>query len=383
MAVLGRAALSLLERRRDIVAVKRAVLAIGEAWRHGLTIGIEEASGQRGYGDALLAGCGPSLDLAIKLRLHRLEEVCRDDRLVLSGIALVLVRDLAAIEPVAQEMEQGATAEGDPAADRAVLATGLLGADPSCRKIAFERMDRAEFEIPGEERADEDRLLVIDLENTRGGIRQVIAKREGAAHPEALLLRGRDLVADPFARDLALELGEGEQDVEGEPPHAGRGREGLRDRDEADGMALEDLDHAREVGEGAGEAVDLVDDDHIDPAGGDIRHEALQARAVHGAAGEAAIVVRHRDHPPALGLLAGDIGGTGLALGIERVEALFKPFLGTLAGIDGAAPDRTGRGLCRIHGRASGWLPSLRRPKKRGPFQRVPVAASAIAERLE
>ena len=36
----------------------------------------------------------------------------------------------------------------------------------------------------------------------------VIAERHVAAHPHALFLRGRDLVADALAGDLALELGE-------------------------------------------------------------------------------------------------------------------------------------------------------------------------------
>ena len=42
----------------------------------------------------------------------------------------------------------------------------------------------------------------------------VVAERQRAAHPHALALGGRDLVADALARDLALELGEGQQHVE-------------------------------------------------------------------------------------------------------------------------------------------------------------------------
>ena len=40
-------------------------------------------------------------------------------------------------------------------------------------------------------------------------------------------------IAHPFADHLALELGEGQQDVEGEPPDAGRRIERLGDRDES------------------------------------------------------------------------------------------------------------------------------------------------------
>ena len=56
----------------------------------------------------------------------------------------------------------------------------------------------------------DDELAVLD----------VVAERHEAAHPHALLAGGGELVADALADDLALELGEGEQDVERQPPHA-------------------------------------------------------------------------------------------------------------------------------------------------------------------
>jgi hypothetical protein len=49
-----------------------------------------------------------------------------------------------------------------------------------------------------------DKLAVLD----------VIAERRQAPHPHALLLRGRDLVADALAGHLALELREREQHIE-------------------------------------------------------------------------------------------------------------------------------------------------------------------------
>src|SRR5215207_4233292 len=91
-----------------------------------------------------------------------------------------------------------------------------------------------------------------------------IPERHLAAHPEALALGGRDLVADALARDLALELGEGEKDVQGEPAHAARGVEGLGDRDEGDAVRVEELDQLGEVREGPGQAIDLVDHHDID-----------------------------------------------------------------------------------------------------------------------
>ena len=43
-------------------------------------------------------------------------------------------------------------------------------------------------------------------------------------------------VVNPLAGDLALELGEGQQHVEGQPPHAGGRVEGLGHRDEVDAV---------------------------------------------------------------------------------------------------------------------------------------------------
>jgi hypothetical protein len=62
-------------------------------------------------------------------------------------------------------------------------------------------------------------------------------------------------------------------------------------------------------------------------------------------------------------------------MGIEGVQLLIEPILGGDAGIDGAA-DPLGFGG---HGRFS---PRWRRPKKRGPDQRVPVMAKATSVRL-
>ena len=50
-----------------------------------------------------------------------------------------------------------------------------------------------------------------------------VAERRAAAHPHALHAAGAELVADALGRHLPLELGEGEQHVEGQPAHRGRG----------------------------------------------------------------------------------------------------------------------------------------------------------------
>src|SRR5271168_5385507 len=104
------------------------------------------------------------------------------------------------------------------------------------------------------------------LDDAKGAILDPVAQRDYAAHPYSLLLRSRDLISDPFARNLTLELGEGQQHIEDQPSHAGRGVERLGHRDEGDAMGIECLDQLGEVGERAGQPIDLVDDDHVDPS---------------------------------------------------------------------------------------------------------------------
>jgi len=65
----------------------------------------------------------------------------------------------------------------------------------------------------------------------------------------------------------------------------------------------------------------------IDLAGLDIREELFEGGPLHRAAGNPAVVVAGFDQPPALAGLTLDIGLTGLALGIERVEVLLQALL--------------------------------------------------------
>src|SRR5271169_4502238 len=116
--------------------------------------------------------------------------------------------------------------------------------------------------------------------------------------------------------------------------------------------------------------------------------------------------------------LALDVGFRGLPLIVERVELLLQAMLGRNAGVDGAAQRRFtslrshGDAACRLGRRAkAGAWPSLigveaasdeaasqsldprgtiadcsdlavRKPKKRWPFQLVPVIALATCDRL-
>ena len=79
--------------------------------------------------------------------------------------------------------------------------------------------------------------------------------------------------------------------VEGQPAHRRGGIELLGDGDERDRSGVKGLDQFGEVGERAGEAVDLVDHDHVDLAGLDIGQQLLQGRAVEVAAGIGGVVI--------------------------------------------------------------------------------------------
>ena len=89
-------------------------------------------------------------------------------------------------------------------------------------------------------------------------------------------------------------------------------------------MGIEQLDQLGEVGQRAGQPVDLVDDDDVDLAGPDILQQPLQGRPVGRSAGEAAIVISGLDQRPAGMGLAFDIGVGRLILGIQRVELLVE-----------------------------------------------------------
>jgi hypothetical protein len=125
-------------------------------------------------------------------------------------------------------------------------------------------------------------------------------------------------------------------------------------------------------------SVDLIDHDDVDLAAADILQELLQGGAVEGGAGQASIVIAGPDQSPPLVGLTLDIGLAGLALGVERIELEIEIMFGGFTGVDRAAESLPRRVWSH---RPASVRP--RRPKKRYPFQGVPVMARATAERLE
>ena len=228
-----------------------------------------------------------------------------DDGGLLAGQDLALEDHLADVEPVAKQMGERTAREGNAADGLSCLQGPHLGDDASFAQVRHQQVEAAKLEIAAEDGPDAVGLGFIDGDLSVLG---VVAQRRHAADPKALALGGGDLVPDALGGDLALELGKRQQHVEGQPPHRGGGVELLGDRDEGHAVLIEQLDQLGEVGQRAGQAVDLVDDDDVDLAGSHILQQPLQGRAVGIAAGEAAIVIFGPDQGPAGMRLASDIG---------------------------------------------------------------------------
>src|SRR5205823_138117 len=119
---------------------------------------------------------------------------------------------------------------------------------------------------------------------------------------------------------------------------------------------------------GARQPVDLVHHDDVDSAGCHFRQQPLQRGTLHATARKSAIIVGGLHKPPAFVCLALYIRLARLALSMQGVERLFQTLLARLPRIDGATAKRG-------HD-----LRFCRRPKKRGPDQRVPVMRWAMAD---
>ena len=89
-------------------------------------------------------------------------------------------------------------------------------------------------------------------------------------------------------------------------------------------MTVKDIDDFGEIGKRPCQPVDFVDDDHLEFGGFDVLEKALEGRALHRAAGEAAIVVHGGKRDPSGVPLARYVSLTGFALRIEGVELLLE-----------------------------------------------------------
>ncbi len=194
---------------------------------HPVAAVVEDEAGQNRRGGR--AADAPGDGLVGKFLLYGIEQAALEDGLMFAGVDFAAVKNLADIEPVLEKIAQRPDGERPAAASAAGCEKLRLNSDLPPPQLLRQDTDRSELEIEIEDQPDglgffrdNDQLLVLAL----------VAKGNRTADSKTFLLRGGDLVAHPLADDLPFKLGEGEQDIEGEPAHA-RGRiEGLGDRDE-------------------------------------------------------------------------------------------------------------------------------------------------------
>src|SRR5712692_4387821 len=120
-------------------------------------------------------------------------------------IMLVLVHDLAAIDPVAQHQIERSARQRLAAPAAARRADPGFAANAGGVELLLQEPHRTERGVAAENVLDglgfarDDDQLMVSAPVTEG---------RHATHPHALLLRGGDLVADALSCDLALKLGE-------------------------------------------------------------------------------------------------------------------------------------------------------------------------------
>src|SRR5262249_18576339 len=150
--------------------------------------------------------------------LHGLKQLAVDQWWLRARADLTLIENLADVEAIAQEVEQGTLREGHATARAAVRQLADLCSHIALAKLEHQPVDAAEGEIPTKDRADPLGLLFDDGELA---ILEFISQRHHSADPKPLALGSRHLVANALGGDFPLELREREQHVQGEPAHRG------------------------------------------------------------------------------------------------------------------------------------------------------------------
>src|SRR5215203_601403 len=182
---------------------------------HGMATIVLDPSGEKMRGGKQAARA--AMSVRRELSLCAVPGHLLHDRRMQAIIGLPPVRELPDVDRVGQDLVEVAPAERLAAAASTRSIDALRHNQASGIEPTLEGADGAELDITGKQAPDQDRMVLDDVQ---GPVLDPIAERHHATHPDALLLRCSNLVPDALARDLALELSEGQQHVEGEPPHA-------------------------------------------------------------------------------------------------------------------------------------------------------------------
>ena len=148
---------------------------------------------------------------------------------------------------------------------------------------------------------------------------------------------GADLPVDALGVDLPLVLREVHEDARRGASAARLHLDELRGGDDGHVVLSELVYEVPEVALVAADAVELVDDDHVDLAGADGVHHLLELRTVRGPAGEPAVGVDAPREPPALASVAFDVRLAGVRLAVDGRVVAVEPVRRALAAIDYAS----------------------------------------------
>jgi len=224
----------LQHRLADVVAVELAALA-GVRRRERRAVRAEQQPFQQGRG--LRPRVGGALARALPDdAVDLVPDVLRDDRLVPTRIVCALVADLPDVDPVVEHPVEVTLVEEGAGS----------GPDTTSLQIVSKQCPGAQLEKAVEDVPHRIGFLRLDQ---KAAVLHPVTERDIAAHPDALLLGGRDLVADALGGDLTFELCKGQEDIEGQAAHRCGGIEGLRDGDEGHAGAVEHLHQLGEVRE--------------------------------------------------------------------------------------------------------------------------------------
>src|SRR5437870_1006438 len=211
-------------------------------WGHSVATVVIDATDQQGIG---FGACDRVIvALVVELGLHRVKEITIEDGGLLAGEDLALEGDLADVEPIAQKMGERATGEWDAANRAPGLERSHLGDDPPLAKVGHQQVEAAKLQIPPK---DGPNALSLRFNHDDLAVLGLVSERGYAPDPQSLALGGRDLVSNALGGDFPLELSKRQQDVQGQPPHRGRGIELLGDRDEGHALTIEQLDELGKV----------------------------------------------------------------------------------------------------------------------------------------
>src|ERR1700731_3636277 len=131
-----------------------------------------------------------------------------DQGRLLTGVEFTLVSYVAGVNWVREQCVEMTAREGFAAALGAIRCRAAFRPKPETVGLLLDPAHATEFPIESKDAAHGLALGRVDDERA---LACVIAQRDIAAHPHALLLPGGDLVADAFTGDLPLELGKGPQ----------------------------------------------------------------------------------------------------------------------------------------------------------------------------